>query len=233
VRVRLTLAAALAVALAPVAIGTSAPPSQAAASSSASASSKTVHTRLRAAVKNLRVAVQSHAISYDRDKDFGDWVSQGGECDTRAVVLEDESLKRTTANEYCTIETGKWFSYYNATLYRKASALQIDHTVPVENAWISGAWRWTKATRVRYYNDLRDPRTLVAVDIHDNESKGDQDPTTWLPHDGKCRYVRSWTAVKTRWHLNVTAAEKTELARLAADCPNVKMAVTPAVIRYR
>ena len=88
-----------------------------------------------------------------------------------------------TTNDYCTVSKGKWYSYYNARYYKNAygGAVQIDHTVPVENAWVSGAWRWTKATRVRYYNDLGDPRTLVAVDAHDNEAKGDHDPTTWLP----------------------------------------------------
>lgn len=54
------------------------------------------------------------------------------------MVLKDESLKPTTQNQYCTIETGKWYSYYNDATYKKASALQIDHTVPVENVWISG-----------------------------------------------------------------------------------------------
>jgi hypothetical protein len=111
--------------------------------------------------------------------------------------------------------------------------IQIDHTVPVENVWISGAWRWTKATRVRYYNDLRDPRTLVGVDAYDNESKGDQDPTTWLPADGRCRYVRYWVAVKARWHLSVTRAEKTKLAGLAGSCPNRRLTITKAAIGYR
>jgi hypothetical protein len=41
---------------------------------------------------------------------------------------------------------------------------------------VSGAWKWDKATRVRFYNDLGDLRTLASVDIHDNEAKGDQDP---------------------------------------------------------
>jgi hypothetical protein len=202
-------------------------------SSEAGEARSVVHIRVRAAIKRLPVAKHSHAGSYDREKDFGDWISQGGGCDTRAVVLKDESLTATTQNINCTVETGKWFSYYNATTYKKASAVQIDHTVPVKNVWISGAWRWTQATRVRYYNDLRDARTLVAVDSFDNESKGDQDPTTWLPSRGKCRYVRHWTAVKTRWHLTVTSAEETKLAQLAEECPNRKLTITKAAIAYR
>jgi hypothetical protein len=201
----------------------------------AMASGTTVHVRLRAAITDLTVAWHSHVDSYDREKQFGDWITQYGECDTRAVVLIKESLKPVTKNSYCTVSKGKWYSYYNATYYYNAygGKVQIDHTVPVENTWISGAWRWTKKTRVRYYNDLRDPRTLVGVDAHDNESKGDQDPTTWLPHHGVCRYVRYWVAVKTRWQLTVTSAEKSKLRELATSCPNRELTITKAGIRYR
>jgi hypothetical protein len=181
------------------------------------------------------VATHSHEASYDRDMDFGDWITQHGECDTRAVVLMAESLKPVTKNEYCTVSKGKWYSYYDARYYLNAygGKVQIDHTVPVYNTWISGAWRWTKATRVRYYNDLRDPRTLVAVDAHDNEVKGGDDPTAWMPSHGKCRYVRYWTAVKTRWHLNVTQAEKSKLASRASNCRNAKLRITKAVVKLR
>jgi hypothetical protein len=203
------------------------------ASPASASGSQTVQVRLRAAIRYLHVAAHSHVGSYDRTKDFGDWISQGGGCDTRAVVLKAESTKSTTQNPNCTIETGKWFSYYNATTYTKASDLQIDHTVPVENVWISGAWRWTHATRVRYYNDLIDSRTLVAVDTHDNESKGDQDPTTWLPSHGRCRYERYWVSVKTRWHLTITSAEKTKLTTMAAKCPNRTLTITEASIQYK
>ena len=194
-----------------------------------------VHVRLRAAIRHLPVAEHSHVASYDRTKDFGDWITQHGECDTRAVVLITESLKPVTKSYYCTVSKGEWFSYYNGKYYKNAygGIVQIDHTVPVENVWISGAWRWTKKTRVRYYNDLKDTRTLVGVDAHDNEAKGDQDPTTWLPDKGVCRYVRYWVAVKTRWHLNVTTTEKATLADLAASCPNSKLTITKAVIAYR
>jgi hypothetical protein len=202
---------------------------------SAATPSRVVHERVRLAIQHLHVAPHSHTARYDRTKDFGDWIEQGGGCDTRAVVLTQESLVPVTKNSNCTVSKGKWFSYYNATYYYDAygGAVQIDHTVPVENVWVSGAWRWTHATRVRYYNDLRDPRTLVGVDAYDNESKGDQDPTTWMPQHGTCRYLRSWVAVKTRWHLNVTVREKTRLTKLGAACPNRRITVTKALIVVR
>lgn len=198
-------------------------------------SSSVVERHLRAAIRHLPVARHSHAGSYTRTAAFGDWISQGGGCDTRAVVLKAESLRRTTQNGNCTVETGRWYSFYNARYYTRAygGAVQVDHVVPVENAWISGAWRWTHATRVRFYNDLGDPRTLVAVDRHDNESKGDQDPTSWMPSHGKCRYLRSWVAVKTRWRLSVTATERATLLRIASSCSNPVVRVTPARVDLR
>jgi hypothetical protein len=191
----------------------------------------TVSEPLRSAVRALPVAAHSHVSTYDRTRDFGSWITQYGECDTRAVVLKDESLRATTQNKYCTVQTGKWFSYYNARYYTSAygGALQIDHTVPVENAWISGAWRWTHATRVRFYNDLGDSRSLVAVDAHDNEAKGASDPTQWLPSSGRCRYVRSWVAVKLRWRLTVTSGEKSRLQSLASGCTNTTLTVRRAL----
>jgi len=206
--------------------------SPAAEPANASASSKIVHVRFHQAVKGLKVAKHSHGASYDRERDFGDWISQGSGCDTRAVVLKQESLKPTTQNSNCTVETGRWLSYYNARYYEKASALQIDHTVPVKNAWISGAWRWTQTTRVRFYNDLGDPRSLVAVDSHDNESKSDQDPASWLPQHGTCRYLRSWVATKTRWHLTVSQTEHDALIKIG-PCPNRMLTIRMAKVAYK
>lgn len=198
-------------------------------------STSVVERHLRAAIRHLPVARHSHGGSYNRSAAFGDWISQGDGCDTRAVVLKTESLRPTTQNQYCTVKTGRWYSFYNARYYTNAygGAVQIDHVVPVENAWVSGAWRWSHATRVRYYNDLGDKRTLVAVDQHDNEAKGDQDPTHWMPSHGKCRYLRSWVAVKTRWHLSVTATERATLLRIASGCTNPVIRVTPAKIDLR
>jgi hypothetical protein len=210
--------------------------SPAAAKPAPAASTGVVQRHLRAAIRDLPVAAHSHAASYDRAAAYGEWISQGDGCDTRAVVLKTESKVPTTQNRYCTIKTGRWYSFYDARYYTNAygGAVQIDHVVPTENVWISGAWRWTHATRVRFYNDLGDPRTLVAVDQHDNEAKGDQDPGHWMPSHGKCRYVRYWVAVKTRWQLTVTAAEKAALQHIANVCTNplVTVRLAPVDIRH-
>jgi hypothetical protein len=112
---------------------------------------------------------------------------------------------------------------------RDSTAFDIDHMVPLAEAWDSGAKRWTADTRRRFANDLGDGRALVAVSLASNRSKGDRDPADWLPQFGKCMYVRHWVAVKIRWRLNVDAVEKQTLTDLAAGCQDVVITVRRAV----
>lgn len=53
-----------------------------------------------------------------------------------------------------------------------------------------------------------------------NQSKGDQDPATWLPTYDKCRYVAEWLAVKIRWGLTADSTEKSVLNSYASTCSN-------------
>jgi len=134
--------------------------------------------RLREAVRQLPVARETNA-GYDREK-FPHWVDADGDCeDARAEVLITESRATTTGD--CTIQTGEWFSYYDRETWTDASDVDIDHMVPLAEAWGSGAKRWTSGTRKRFANDLRDARALVAVTDNVNQSKGDQDPVSGCP----------------------------------------------------
>jgi hypothetical protein len=186
--------------------------------------------RLREAVRQLPVARETNT-GYDREK-FRHWVDANGDCeDTRAEVLITESRTATTGD--CTIEKGRWFSYYDRKTWTTASDVDIDHLVALAEAWGSGAKRWTSGTRQRFANDLRDPRTLVAVTDNVNQSKSDRDPAEWMPKFGKCRYVREWVAVKLRWRLTVNWVEKRQLVDLAGDCRNSRLRWRPARVEYR
>ena len=59
-----------------------------------------------------------------------------------------------------------------------------------------------------------------AVTDNVNQSKGDQDPATWMPTYDQCRYVREWVAVKIRWGLSADPAEKSVLDSYASSCSN-------------
>ncbi|HET7386651.1 MAG TPA: HNH endonuclease family protein [Nocardioidaceae bacterium] len=198
--------------------------------SASQASTRVVHVRLRTAIRHLPVAHETRR-GYDRDK-FRLWIDADGDCrDTRDEVLAQESLVNVHG---CNVTRGKWRSYYDHVTTRRSSTFDIDHLVPLAEAWDSGANRWTAGTRTRYANDLGDRRTLVAVSAHANRSKGDRDPADWMPHFGKCKYTAQWTAVKIRWHLTVNRAEKRALADRASHCKNVRLTVRKArVSRHR
>jgi hypothetical protein len=182
------------------------------------------HLRLRAAVRALPVADET-PDGYDRDL-FKHWVDADHDCqDTREEVLVAESRVPVDG---CTVTTGEWFSWYDRQTWTQASDVDIDHLVPLKEAWDSGARAWDADTRERYANDLGDSRTLVAVTDNVNQSKGDRDVAEWLPEYGVCRYVRQWVAVKLRWSLAVDAAERATLRDHAHHCRNRVIGFVPA-----
>lgn len=114
-----------------------------------------------------------------------------------------------------------------------ASKLDIEHVVPLAEAWQSGAYRWNADTRMRYANDLGYGPDLVAVTAHANRSKGDKDPSAYLPPRKRfdCTYQAWWVAVKWRWHLTVDRAEKSWLTSHLKACgwPKVTKPTRPRI----
>jgi hypothetical protein len=165
----------------------------------------------------LKVAAALPMTGYSRAK-FPHWIDQGGGCDTREVVLKRDGTGVTTGAN-CQPTAGKWHSAYDNTWLTQSSRVQIDHVVPLANAWRSGAANWTTDKRQQFANDLTDPQ-LLAVSSTTNESKGDQDPSTWKPPNTAewCDYASRWIAVKTKWQLTITAAEKTALRDMLTHC---------------
>jgi hypothetical protein len=196
----------------------------------APASAATVTTTLRAGIADLPVATEVRS-GYTRDK-FKLWIDADGDgCNTRYEVLIAEATTKPTAGSGCTLSGGRWYSYYDNAYWTAPADLDIDHLVPLAEAWDSGARNWTASQRQAYANDLGDSRDLVAVTDNVNQAKGDADPAQWMPSysGATCRYVKEWLVVKLRWRLTVDTAEKNALTRIAAGCTNVTITVTRAL----
>jgi hypothetical protein len=90
------------------------------------------------------------------------------------------------------------------------------------DAWQKGAGRWDAAKRIALAND---PLNLLAVDASTNRAKGDGDTATWLPPDKsyRCPYVAAQVAVKKKYGLWVTAAEKAAMEKVLTGCPDQKL----------
>ena len=164
----------------------------------------------------LKVAKASSMAGYSRDE-FPHWDSTGSNCDVRDSVLKRDGTKVKLSG--CNVVAGTWKSLYDGVTLDSPTKVDIDHMVPLANAWRSGAAKWTKDKREEFANDLKDPQ-LVAVSASSNRSKGDQDPSTWKPKQSGawCEYATKWIAVKTVWKLTITTAEKTALDDMLGKC---------------
>ncbi|WP_435792378.1 HNH endonuclease family protein [Actinacidiphila glaucinigra] len=184
---------------------------------------------LREAIRALPV-IGEDRLGYERTA-FRHWIDADRDrCSTRSEVLLTEAVTPPAVGAGCALTGGRWYSYYDATYVDGPSGLDIDHVVPLAEAWDSGASQWTPAQRQAYANDLDEPRALVAVTARSNRSKSDKDVAEWLPPHAaaRCGYLVDWVTVKTRWHLAVDDIERDALVREAAVCPDLPIVTTPA-----
>ena len=168
---------------------------------------------------DLPLTVAADQLSgYERSL-FKHWIDADKDrCDTRREVLIQEAVVIPKLSSSCALIGGKWISSYDALATTDYSTLDIDHMIPLSEAWRSGAWKWSPAQREAFANDLTDSRVLIAVTASLNRQKGDQDPSTWLPPENKCTYVSNWIAVKVRYSLTVDPSEANALTSLVSQC---------------
>lgn len=173
-----------------------------------------------ALLTQLRVAPEQQGESYEREY-FGGWRDADGDrCNTRKEVLLTESTTPVTVAGSCTLQGGSWVSSYDNAQTSIAGTVDIDHMVPLKEAWVSGAYGWNLTTLRSYANDLGYEHSLIAVSASSNRKKSDQDPATWMPSNTGfvCEYVGRWVAVKYRWSLAVDDAERDVLGAALQSC---------------
>lgn len=168
-------------------------------------------------VAGVRIARERPA-GYSRSL-FRHWTDDDGNgCSAREDVLIAESLTPAQVDAYgCKVIAGDWYSSYDGLTHTDPADLDIDHVVALKEAWDSGAHSWTAARRRAFANDLSDARSLIAVTASVNRSKGDKDPSNWMPPNRGdwCRYIADWVAVKARWGLTMDESEHGRISRLA------------------
>ena len=164
----------------------------------------------------LTVASAGSMKGYSRAR-FPHWRDTGTNCDVRDSVLkrDGENIKLSG----CNVVGGRWQSVYDGRTFTDPSDVDIDHMVPLANAWRSGADEWNDTQRGDFANDTTRPQ-LLAVSASSNRSKGDQDPSQWKPANQSywCQYAQAWVIVKHHWRLTVTSAEKTALTDMLEGC---------------
>ena len=183
----------------------------------------------------IPVAYEGGSSTYQRSY-FTHWIDADHDCqDTRAEVLIAESLSPITytSSNRCYVSKGRWYSQYDGATWTLASDVDIDHMVPLKEAWESGARGWSSTDRTRYANDLGFYASLIAVTDNVNQSKGDRDPADWMPPlaSDRCQYAMNWVQVKYRWRLTINPAERTTLSTLLSGTCGAKVISVPARAR--
>jgi hypothetical protein len=156
---------------------------------------------------------------FDRSRSFPHW-SQSNGCTVRQTVLRRDG-RAVQLGTGCQPASGIWFSEYDGLTHTNPNDIQIDHVVPLADAWRSGANTWTLDRRRDFANDLAGPQ-LRAVTGSVNTSKLDKDPADWVPprQGAHCGYAKHWIHTKFRWSLTMQAAEIGILQGMLKVCPD-------------
>lgn len=190
-----------------------------------SASSPSAQEALKI-LSELQVKGRAPLTGYERDKVFGDaWQDvDGNGCDTRNDILQRDLRDKTFKDSKgCVVTSGRLDDPYTGKTLdfirgkNTSAAVQIDHRVPLADAWQKGAQQWSQSKRVQFAND---PLNLQATDGPTNASKGAGDAATWLPPNKsyRCAYVATQVQVKQKYGLWVTSAEQGAIQAILVKC---------------
>ncbi|WP_274559391.1 HNH endonuclease family protein [Streptomyces spiramyceticus] len=182
----------------------------------------------RAAARELIGAVSTKGrgpkTGYDRDEFGYAWMDTAdgvplarNGCDTRNDLLarDGKDLMYRSGSD-CVVVAMTLDDPYTATTIewrkQKATAVQIDHVIPLSYGWQMGAARWGEDKRKRLAND---PLNLLPVSGPANGSKSDSGPASWLPPNKRirCSYVTRFAQVALKYEMPVTAADKSMMLR--------------------
>ena len=154
----------------------------------------------------------------------------GNSLSTREDILSRDLVDITckdrsgVASPPCVVQSGVLHDPYTGTTVNfvrgetTSPLVPIEHVVALGDSWQKGAQQLSVAERVDLAND---PLNLIATTQAPNSAKSDSDAASWLPPNKafRCAYVARQVAVKLRYRLWVTNAEKDAIAAVLSTCP--------------
>ena len=180
-------------------------------------------------LETLEVKGRAPKTGYSRDEFGSGWASIDG-CDTRNIILQSNLQEVELAEDDCVVLSGELDDPYTGTQIAfvrgrtTSGGVQIDHVVALSDAWQKGAQLLDFSDRVVFAND---PLNLLAVDGPANQQKGDSDAASWLPSNKsfRCQYVARQIAIKSKYSLWVTDAEKSVMKRVLNGCGDQRLPI--------
>ncbi|KAG8952276.1 hypothetical protein FRC03_012217 [Tulasnella sp. 419] len=153
---------------------------------------------------------------YDR-KGFGKFSSA-----KRDYLLKTAAFKSWEEPDHLgkKIRLGTWYSPWDNRKLKgvHACAMEIDHVVPLKEAWDAGAHteQWeTKGWRSMF---MKDEENLVVVSRSANRFKGDRGPPQYFPKWKACKFIKIWIKIKYKYGLLATINELESLKKKGKPC---------------
>ena len=173
-------------------------------------------------LERIEVKGRAPKTGYSRAQFSDGWGSVGG-CDLRNIMLARGMTEIKLAEDGCIVLRGTLNDPYTGNVIEfirggsTSGDVQIDHVVALSDAWQKGAQEIGEENRFKLAND---PLNLLAVDGPANQQKGDSDAASWLPpyKPFRCMYVARQIAVKDKYSLWITEAEKSAMKRVLNGC---------------
>lgn len=184
----------------------------------------------RTMLDSLAIKGRAPATGYEREKFGSAWTDDvtvafgHNGCDTRNDILQRDltGIQLREGTHGCIVENGTLDDPFSGEIIdfvrgERSSEVQIDHLVPLHDAWVKGAQQWDEQTRKDFAND---PDNLLAVKGSLNQQKGAGDAATWLPPNRsfRCEYAQKIITIKDRYQVWVTEAEASALHRQLDTC---------------
>ena len=177
----------------------------------------------------IEVKGRAPKTGYARSE-FGNGWASWRNCDTRQRILDRDLTNTKLGDDGCTVVSGDLNDPYSGEVINfirgsgTSSLVQIDHVVALSDAWQKGAQNLTSQQREAMANDDLE---LIAVSGTANQQKSDGDAATWLPANKafRCQYVARQIAVKIKYSLWMTQAERDAIARVLETCPEQRLPV--------
>ena len=146
-------------------------------------------------------------VKYNRSE-WKHWIDlDGNGCNTREDILIANGSEVKSDPKTCKVISGTWNEYYAGKTFTDASAMDLDHVVPLSWAASNGGNDWDAEKKTAFAND---PANLFLSDASENRSKGDKGPADYMPPNTnfQCVYTNTFVSVVAKYELTISQTDK-------------------------
>lgn len=152
---------------------------------------------------------------YDRSE-YKHWILLDGTCSTRNLILKEQG-NNVLVDEDCVPNAGEWIDHYTGETITDSQQADIDHIVPLGYAHVHGASTWDSKQKELFANDTSN---LLVVHSSENQDKGEQGPSEYMPanKEVQCEYSNKWVTITDTYNLSITVADRDKLRDVLESC---------------